>query len=215
MSKIQFWIMRGDDRVRFPVNPETISVSSPFGYEDIEIASFGETTVIGERKQREFQFSSFFPRDYSPIYCEYADIPPPQDIVNTVEKLRSNRKPVRFIITGTDVSYRCTIREFSYEPERAGSPGDIYFTITLKEHRDREVRVIKENKVAAKPKRPASKPPAPKTYTVKSGDCLWKIAARFYGSGAKWRTIYNANKKVVGKNPNLIYPGQKLVIPNE
>lgn len=42
---------------------------------------------------------------------------------------------------------------------------------------------------------------------------LWGIAQHFYGNGALWPQIYNANKAVVGSNPNLIYAGQQLVIP--
>ena len=58
-----------------------------------------------------------------------------------------------------------------------------------------------------------SKSTAQRTYTVKKGDCLWNIAKRFYGSGAKYTVIYNANRGVIGGNPNLIYPGQVLTIP--
>lgn len=50
-------------------------------------------------------------------------------------------------------------------------------------------------------------------YTVQSGDTLWGIAQRAYGDPEDWDTIYDANKGVVGNNPNLIYPGQKLQIP--
>lgn len=49
-------------------------------------------------------------------------------------------------------------------------------------------------------------------YTVKSGDCLWNIAKKYYGDGSKYIKIYNANKKII-KNPDLIYVGQKLEIP--
>ena len=51
------------------------------------------------------------------------------------------------------------------------------------------------------------------TYTVKKGDCLWNIAKAMYGKGSDYTKIYNANKGVIGKNPNLIYPGQVFVIP--
>jgi len=63
------------------------------------------------------------------------------------------------------------------------------------------------------PPKPA-KPPTPpvRTYTVKKGDNLWNISKKYYGTGTKWPTIANANKKII-KNPNLIYPGQVLVIP--
>lgn len=51
------------------------------------------------------------------------------------------------------------------------------------------------------------------TYTVKPGDSLWKIAKQFYGNGALWTKLYEANKDTIGSNPNLIYPGQTLTIP--
>ena len=51
------------------------------------------------------------------------------------------------------------------------------------------------------------------TYTVKKGDSLWKIAKQLCGSGADWKKIYEANKDVIGGNPNLIYPGQTFTIP--
>ena len=52
-------------------------------------------------------------------------------------------------------------------------------------------------------------------HTVVSGDTLSGIAAHYYGQAKakKWRIIYNANKSVIGSNPNLIHPGQVLNIP--
>lgn len=49
------------------------------------------------------------------------------------------------------------------------------------------------------------------TYTVKSGDTLWKIAEKLYGNGALWTKIYADNKAAI-KNPDRIYVGQVLMI---
>lgn len=51
-----------------------------------------------------------------------------------------------------------------------------------------------------------------KTYTVKKGDCLWSIAKARYGDGRQFKKIYEANRDII-KNPNLIYPNQKIKIP--
>ncbi len=48
------------------------------------------------------------------------------------------------------------------------------------------------------------------TYTIKAGDTLSAIAKRY---GTDWRTLYEANKDVIGGNPNLIRPGQTLSLP--
>nr|DAJ39000.1 MAG TPA: LysM [Caudoviricetes sp.] len=49
-----------------------------------------------------------------------------------------------------------------------------------------------------------------RTYTVQRGDTLSGIAARY---GTSWHNIYNANRGIIGGNPNLIRPGQNLTIP--
>jgi nucleoid-associated protein YgaU len=56
---------------------------------------------------------------------------------------------------------------------------------------------------------------SPTTYHVKQGDTLSEIALCFYGDGREpaWRRIYNANRAVIGNDPNLIKPGQCLTIP--
>lgn len=54
--------------------------------------------------------------------------------------------------------------------------------------------------------------PQKEYYTVKSGDSLSKIAKQLYGDAQDWHKIHQANLDQI-KDPNLIHPGQKLVIP--
>lgn len=49
-------------------------------------------------------------------------------------------------------------------------------------------------------------------YTIVSGDSLSKIAKRFYGNAMDYPKLFEANKEVI-KDPNLIYPGQKIRVP--
>jgi len=54
-------------------------------------------------------------------------------------------------------------------------------------------------------------PAPPRTYTVREGDTLSGIAAAF--GMADWRRLYEVNRGVIGGDPNLIRPGQVLVVP--
>jgi nucleoid-associated protein YgaU len=74
------------------------------------------------------------------------------------------------------------------------------------------------------PTPPAPTPPAPRTYTVVSGDTLYAISRKVYGTDARQGEIYRANSGVIestakahgyssSQNGHWIFPGTKLVIP--
>jgi nucleoid-associated protein YgaU len=56
--------------------------------------------------------------------------------------------------------------------------------------------------------------PAPEVeyYTIVSGDTLSKIAKQYYGNAMDYPKLFEANREVI-KDPDLIYPGQKIRIP--
>ena len=49
-------------------------------------------------------------------------------------------------------------------------------------------------------------------YTIQKGDTLSAIAKNYYGKANDYPRIFEANREVI-KNPDLIYPGQKIRIP--
>ncbi len=65
-----------------------------------------------------------------------------------------------------------------------------------------EVQAIRGGTVTAAP---------PRTYTVRAGDTLSGIAAKL--GIADWRRLYEANRSVIGADPNRIFPDQVLVVP--
>lgn len=215
---IKFYLSfnNGEESFQLPVNPSQISISSPFGYTDIDVSSLGEFSIPGESKLKEITFESFFPRDYNPIYCDTQDLLSPWEYVETLERWRESRKPMRLIVTGTPINYSVTLRDFTYDAEKAANIGDIYYSLTFKEYKFVSIRqyteksdskVIVQKSVASA--RPSTKGTS-KTYKVVKGDTLSKIAIKCKISD--WRTLYEKNKKVIGKNPNLIKPGQVLTL---
>lgn len=64
------------------------------------------------------------------------------------------------------------------------------------------------------PAPPVTPPPAPpRTHLVKPNEYLRQLAELYYGDANQWKTIYDANKGIVGTNANLIFAGQRLIIP--
>ena len=51
-----------------------------------------------------------------------------------------------------------------------------------------------------------------KTVAVQDGDTLWSLSEVNLGDGLRWPEIYDANQTVIA-DPNLIYPGQTLMLP--
>lgn len=51
-------------------------------------------------------------------------------------------------------------------------------------------------------------------YEIKSGDTLWKIASEHLGDGNRYPEIFEANREVI-QDPDLIFPGQKIRIPQD
>lgn len=224
MAIPEYWLSynNGAEKLRLPVPPSVVNVSSPFSNTDIDIVNGKEFTVIGDRGLKEFSFESFLPRDYNSTYCDYVDIPDPYKFINWIERWRNSKRPIRFMVTGTNINHAVTIRDFNYDLEKAGEPGDIYFTISLKEYEfltlGKKVDVKKPNAPTKSTGRPpvvnkGTSAPTSGTYTVKANDSLSKIAFAVYKNANRWRDIFNANKKVIGNDPDKLKIGMKLVLP--
>lgn len=219
-NRIEIWLKDWNNLYKqLPVNPAKIEYTSPYGLNTVSIASLGEVALAGERGLQTISFSSFFPRDYNPSYCEYRDFEEPWKWVEQIEAWRDTRKNIRIIIAGTPISIPAFVEEFELEPEKAGAPGDIYYTITFKQARGVRVKQIANanttvsfNAVASLD-RPSSSKQRPKTHKVVYYETLFSLAKRYYGDISEWQRIYDANKKVIGKGTTVIKDGMVLMIP--
>ena len=120
-------------------------------------------------------------------------------------------------------------------PSRADAPSNVADTATTKGlSRDpAQARLLSQPPLqAAKRETKISQPPhelaavsrsdgasaspggAPMTSTrvVSRGDSLWRISRVTYGVGQRYVAVYRANRDQI-RNPNLIYPGQIIVLP--
>lgn len=204
------------EKIQLPVLPQSFQVTNGSSNESVNVVGLGEIIIMQSRPALQFSFSSFFPATKFPG-LQVDSVTKPLTLIQKINTWKASKKPIHFVATACGVDLYVTIENFQYS-EEGGDPGTYQYSITLKEYREITVRQVKVNIPKATATVQKSEPRVdntvtPQTYTVKSGDCLWNIAKKFYGNGAKYTTIYNANKGVIGGNPNLIYPGQVLTIP--
>ena len=147
----------------------------------------------------------------------------PDRYIQILTKAQKKKKPIQLIYSNgeTDDESVKVLVESCGIIEKAGEEGDKYLSLSFLQYKapsKKYMAVKTPTATVAKAQTPqASQPSNPavtkgKTYTVKAGDSLWKIAKQFYGNGASYSKISGSNSDKI-KNPNLIYPGQVLTIP--
>lgn len=205
---IRLSIIRESSSIVFPINPPEIETAADGNNQVVNIVSLGDIVVPGEKGLATYNIESYFPAEYDP-----------QNYVNFIMDWWDSKKPARFVAEGLDIDSQVIVESF-VPTRKAGEESDIYYSLELKQYRPYGAKIIEiptagEN--AALPvaeNRVDDSPPVPQTYTVKAGDSLWAITKRMGGeSGDNWNALYQANKEIIGNNPNLIYPGQVLTIP--
>ena len=218
-------------RLSWCLLPDKVKAKSTSNFISYNFISVGEVKIPGGQKLRQFSWSGTFPGHAMknlPFIKQHL-YHTPKEMINTIEKWRKNGTRLVLMLTETDLNSEVYLSAFDYT--WTGGGGDAEYTITFIEAKDVKVETVtvanqtqskKTSNNIASGSRPASKKKSTntstkseqtKTYTVKKGDCLWNIAKAQLGSGARWKEIYNLNKKVIGSNPNLIYAGQVYVLP--
>ncbi len=205
---MEIWLswQNNKERLRLPILPPNFEVTVGNLNTRVNINEIGNINLIGKSDLKEITIETFFPaQNY--YFCEYTGFPKPYECVEMIEGWRTSGKPIRLIITDTPINLAMAIEEFKFG-ERDGT-GDVYFSLELAEYIFLNAKKeTKQKEYKQETKRPVTKE-IPKSYTVKKGDTLWSISKRLTGNGANYTAIAKKNNI---KNPNLIHPGQKLVI---
>lgn len=217
-TKYEMWLTFNaeKEKIQLPVLPEKFQIKNGSKNNSIDITGLGEIIIMQSRPALQFSFSSFFPAARFPG-IQVSSITKPLTLIERINEWKASKKPIHFICTACGIDLFCAIEKFDYS-EVGGDPGTYQYSIVLKEYREITVRQVKVDIQKATATVQKEEPRVdntvqPKTYTVVRGDCLWNIAKKLYGNGALYTKIYNANKGVIGSNPNLIYAGQVLTIP--
>lgn len=201
----------------FPINPESYRLETGRTVEEVSIVGYRDVPRIGSRKLNRLSFTALLPGRYDAALCNYGPtgFPKSTDAYNrlvrwsqgsTADPLYPLRVTVAGFLTDTMVLDSVTTEVRANE-----ELGDIWVTVSL-------VQWFEVKPKAWSYARPARRPSyggQAVRYTIVAGDTLWGIAKRHYGSGAEWRRIWERNKPMRSGNPNLIFPGEVILIPKK
>ena len=190
-----------------------------------DLMNYSEINILKSPGLTSIEFDILLPNVKYPFATYKNNFQNDKYFLGILENLKVNKSAFQFIVirkfpNGTgifDTNIKVSLEDYTIT-DSTDEGFDTKVKIKLKQYREYSTKTVQ---VTIKQYKPpvvirvvttnntsnASKKPS-----VRSGDCLWNIAKKFYGNGSKYTTIYNANRDKI-KNPNLIYPGQILWIP--
>jgi len=212
--KIELSVRNRNESIVLPINPKTVDFVDTHLNERITLLNIGEVSLKGNRGLITTNLSSFFPGTSSPFY-KYAKRTP-RGYQTLLQKWKNDNMIVRVIVSDMKINLAMMIDKVTFSLDEGS--GDLKYSIDLSEYKTLNVPAVnltvsvKSNGLQDRPDTTTGEVPSGKTHTVKQGDTLWAIAKTYYGNGALYTKIHEANKDTI-KNPNLIYPGQVFHIP--
>lgn len=216
----RFYLKQGQTQFLFPVTPAKLEVKTDNHNQTVSILNVGEVNILKGKGLDEMRFTALFPNRMYSFVLQENQWKPPSAYIQMLQAFQVAKLPVQLTIFRqlADGSLlfadnREMVLEKCSMLEKGGEQGDIWVELLLKEYRRSQSIAYKPlpqsqgkgNLMQQTVQRPAKTPE--KTYIVKKGDSLWKIAKKELGNGSKYKEIAQKNHI---QNPSLIYPGQVL-----
>lgn len=214
------------DGMLLPVTPEKVKIKIQNQNKTVNLIDGGEINFLKAAGLTEVQFDALLPQVRYPFAVYEGSFCGAEHYLDRLKRFKNGLKPFRFIITREnqggdglfDTNLLVSLEDYQIG-EDAKDGTDLTVTIKLKQYRSFGTKrvVISPSRAEARQPTPekqreADAAPNERTHTVQAGDCLWNLAKQYLGDGARYGEIYELNRdKIV--NPNLIYPGQVLVLP--
>lgn len=215
------------DKVELPITPSKLDTKINNNNKTMTLLNDGEINILKAPGLTEVSFDFMIPQVKYPF--SNVDLKDADYYLEKLEKLKVNKKPFRFIVLRLtqgnkslfDTNMNVSLEDYTIK-EEASNGIDLVVSVKLKQYKNYSTKIFQQEQVkvaaatadkkvvfipAKEERPPSSNQPNNKTYTVKSGDCLWNICKQYLGDGSKYPEIAKSNNI---SNPNLIYPGQVI-----
>jgi len=205
---MRLYIEYNNQRIPFPVNPESLRQVRNAGNQTFDVVSLGQINQLGFTTLTDFTIESFFPaRSHQSFILTQRNFRRPNFYVDLIERIKRDRRPCRIVLTNTRLSMLVSIESFDYEFR--GADGDIYFKLDLKEfkqHSAREVSMNLANQIPRVPVVTPRRPTPPARITVGSIVIVnGRLHQDSFGSGPG-QTERNATRRVSHHVPGRRFP---------
>lgn len=212
------------DDMRLPITPQKIQIKYGNQNKTAELINGEEFNIIRPPGLCEISLDAVIPQsDYPFVVWDGAgDV---EEFIEHLRELKEERSEFEFIVIREgpgsqnffDTNMDVTLEDYKISDDvKEGM--DLLVSLTLKEYQRYGTKIVnftimpEQPPQAVETEEDRAVPDTPKTYTVQSGDSLWKVAKKTLGDGNRWSEIYNLNTDKI-RNPDLIYPGQVLTLP--
>ncbi len=203
MRTVLIWFNNDTERLTFAVNPRDITLHRPqYTKEFITVDGEAVNTSKG-RGLTGVTLRTFLPGELSRFFTGT----PPASALAMLKRWQDTRRPVRLIISGTDINDSFLITSISQTITEGDD--DIGIEVALKEYKFITLESAVSPVTAGGLSTRADERPGATTHTVKKNDTLWAIAVKYYGDGTKWAQI--AAKNGV-KDPKKLQIGKVLTL---
>ena len=138
---IRFFFEYQNQILQLPVNPEELEVETSGSNKTLEIVKLGEVNQLRERKLKTLKIESFLPqREDFPFVLTKGKFEPPSAYLEFFNRIRTNKQPMRLVITGIDINMLVSIESFTehYKP----GDDDVWFYLELKEYRSATAKQV-------------------------------------------------------------------------
>lgn len=200
-------------KFKIPVLPEKIEFSNDTKNEKASVCELGEIIEKGTANCGKYSWGSILPKGKSCLMILF--------------KLMEEQTVVHLVVSGTGITDYCLVTGLKYD-EQGGDVGTYNYSIELSKYKTVTVRKLSTSskkkataKTSSTTRVSTKSTTTAKTYTVKSGDCLWNIAQSKLGNGNKWTTLWDLNSSTIqkvakshgvtaSKNNPILYSGTVL-----